>query len=219
MRVRAVLAAALAVVAVGLVITLSHRAPRDAGSDHIIPAQFAATLAKGGVLCQVNPYLPPTAASAQILVGTYGLPVPALSLRFTNDAGAVVSSGRLAAGAHEGSVSIPISKAVGDPGSAAKLCLRVGGHSKVVIGGLGIPPDPTDETVDGVAQPGRISVIYYRAGAESWWSLLRTLDTRFGLGKASFFGDWTLPVCIVLLLAAWAIAIRLLLAGGTEEER
>ncbi|HEY5198071.1 MAG TPA: hypothetical protein VIJ51_13705 [Solirubrobacteraceae bacterium] len=215
MRVRAVVAGALAVVVAGLVITLSHRAPRDAGSDHIVPAMFSATLPKGGELCQANPYLPPEAATAQILVGTYGRPVPALGLRFLDPTGAVVSSGRLPAGAPEGTVSIPISRAT-DPGRAAKLCLTVAGHSKVVVGGLGIPLDPTAEFVNGTQQNGRISVVYYRAGEESWWSLLGVLDQRFGLGKAGFFGDWTLPACFVLLLACWALVVRLLIGAGDE---
>ncbi|HEX3875263.1 MAG TPA: hypothetical protein VHW26_14010, partial [Solirubrobacteraceae bacterium] len=77
--------------------------------------------------------------------------------------------------------------------------------------GMGIPVDPSDETVGGVVQHGRISVVYNRAGEESWWSILGEIDTRFGLGKATFFGDWTLPACVLLLLGTWAITVRLLL--------
>ncbi len=217
MRVAAAITAGLALLAVGLLITLSHRAPRQAGSDHISPAIFTATLPRGGLLCQDNPYLPPKAATVAILVGTYGRPVPALGISFTTPSGAVVSSGHLQAGTRQGTVSIPISPAKGDPGSAVNVCLSVGGPSKFVVAGEGIPPDPTDETVDGVAQPGRISLVYYRAGDESWFSLLPTLDKRFGLGKAAFFGDWTLPACIVALLAIWAVVVRLLMTG--EDDR
>lgn len=210
-RVGLVVGAALALVAIGVVVTLSHRAVRDAGSDHVSPEMFAATIGRDRRrLCQVSPYLPPSAATAQIVIGTYGRPVPDLTLRFTDPAGRVVSSGHLAAGARQGPVSIPISPA-GRPGSATKLCLTVGGHSKVVIGGMGIPVDPSDETVGGVVQHGRISVVYNRAGEESWWSILGEIDTRFGLGKATFFGDWTLPACVLLLLGTWAITVRLLL--------
>jgi len=213
MRVGGLVAGALAVVAAGLAITLSEQAPREAGSDHIVPAMFAATLASGGEVCQVNPYLPPAAASAQILIGTYGRPVPALALRFTDPAGAVVSTGQLAAGARQGTVSIPLSRAL-DPGRATSVCLGVGGRSKIVIGGLGIPPGPTDEVVNGAVQAGRISIVYYRAGRESWWSLLGVIDRRFGLGKAGFFGDWTLPACVALLVASWAAVLRLLVRGS-----
>ena len=34
---------------------------------------------------------------------------------------------------------------------------------------------------------------------------------RFGLGKASFFGDWTLPAVALLLLGVWVGTVRLLL--------
>ncbi len=215
MRVGAVVAGALALVAVGLGITLSHRAPRDAGSNHVAPATFAATMASGGELCQLNPYLPPEAASAQIVIGTYGPPVPALGLRFTDLAGTVVSAGHLAAGARQGPVSIPIGQAR-DPASATRVCLDVGDRAKVAIGGQGVPPDPTDEVVNGRPQAGRISIVYYRAGEESWWSLFGVIDRRFGLGKAGFFGDGTLPACILLLAVSWAVVVRLLVAGGRE---
>jgi len=215
-RVGALVAGGLALVAVGLAIKLSQRAPRQAGSDHIVPATFAASLPRAGVVCQVNPYLPPAAATAQILIGTYGRPVPDLALSFTDPAGALVSTGRLAAGAKEGTVSIPLTPAR-DPGSATHVCLGVGGRSKVVIGGLGLPPaDPTDEIVNGTAQAGRFSLVYYRAGRESWWSLFGVIDRRFGLGKAGFFGDWTLPACVLLLLVTWAVAIRLVVGGGED---
>jgi hypothetical protein len=36
------------------------------------------------------------------------------------------------------------------------------------------------------------------------------LTRRFGLGKASFFGDWTLPVAALLLLGVWVATVRLL---------
>ncbi len=215
MRVGAVVAGALALVAVGLVVTLSHRAPRAAGTDHIVPAMFAATLPSGGEVCQINPYLPPDAARAEILIGTYGRPVPALALRFTDPAGAVVSSGQLAAGGREGTVSIPITRAT-DPGRATRVCLGVGGRSKVVVGGLGIPPDPTDEVVNGTPQAGRISLVYYRAGRESWWSVVGVIDRRFGLGKAGLFGDWALPACVLLLVGVWVAVVRLLIDGREE---
>jgi hypothetical protein len=69
--------------------------------------------------------------------------------------------------------------------------------------------------VDGKPQPGRIDVVYLRPGRESWWQLLPTLDQRFGLGKASFFGGWTLPALALALLCVWIAAARLLAEGLT----
>jgi hypothetical protein len=85
----------------------------------------------------------------------------------------------------------------------------VGGSSNVAIGGQAGPGGT--ERVDGKPEPGNISLLYFRPGSESWWQLLPTLVTRFGLGKASFFGGWTLPVLALLLLALWVGTVRLLI--------
>jgi hypothetical protein len=209
-RVRVVLGVALLLVAAGLLLDMSGRAPRGAGSDHISPAIFAATVPGGGVVCQAGVPLPSDAARAQILIGTYGHPVPALTLSFLDAGGAPVATGRIPPGGREGTITIPLSHVPGAAASAS-ACLRVGGASSVTLGGEGGPLNPTSETVNGHAQPGRISLLYLRHGSESWWQLLPSLTHRFGLGKASFFGDWTLPVAALLLLGVWVGAIRLLL--------
>ena len=41
-------------------------------------------------------------------------------------------------------------------------------------------------------------------------AVLPTLSRRFGLGKASFFGDWTLPVVALILVGLWVAVARLL---------
>jgi hypothetical protein len=208
-RVRVALGVALVLVVGAFVIDMSGRAPRQAGSDHISPAVFAAIVPAGGQVCQPAPFLPDDATRAQILIGTYGRPVPALRLSFLDAAGVEVASGRLPAGAHEGSLVIPFSRVPAAP-PAANVCLKVGGSVKVALGGEGGSINPTSEVVDKTPQPGRVSLIYLRRGEESWWQLLPVLGKRFGLGKASFFGDWTLPVCAVLLLCVWVGTIRLL---------
>jgi hypothetical protein len=208
-RVRVVLAVALALVAGALVLDMSGRAPRLAGSDHLAPVGFVATLEGSRELCQAQMVLPSDAERVQVLIGTYGLEVPELAVRFLGPAGRLRASGRLAAGAAQGDVLIPISY---PHGAAAEgvLCVRVGGHSKVVLGGTVATPGPGSEQIGGTAQPGRISILYLRPGRESWWQLLPSLSRRFGLGKASFFGDWTLVVAALALLGVWAAAVRLL---------
>ena len=199
--------AALLVLAV-LLLEMSGSAPRSAGSDHNNPAVFAATVPGGGTPCQPIVPLPQDGARAQLLIGTYGQPVPPLQLSFAGD-GATVAAGSRAAGGREGTVTIPIQRV--SSGVASSFCLHVGGHSSVVLGGEGGPIGASSEVVDGKAQGGRMSLLYLRAGSESWWQLLPSLDHRFGLGKASVFGDWTLPVFALMLLGVWIAALRLLL--------
>jgi hypothetical protein len=231
-RLRAsLLGLAVALVLGVFILEMSGSAPRGAGSDHISPAVFAATVPGGGTVCQPIAPLPRDAAAAQLLIGTYGRPVPALRLRFTGTGGVTVAQGALAAGAHEGTVTIPIHRVPAGAGSSARaggaagagareagsFCLSLGGHGSFVLGGEGGGIGASSETVNGVQQPGRVSLLYARAGSESWWQLLPTLDERFGLGKAGFFGDWTLPFAALLLLGVWVLVIRLLLVELRRE--
>jgi hypothetical protein len=207
--------AALLVLAV-LALELSGAAPRSAGSDHNNPAVFAATVPGGGTLCQPIVPLPQDVARTQLLIGTYGHPVPALQLSFSGADGQAVAAGSWTAGGKEGTIIIPVQRL--RSGVAASFCLHVGGHSGVALGGEGGPIGASSEVVDGQPQAGRVSLLYLRAGSESWWQLLPSLDHRFGLGKASLFGDWTLPVIALMLLGVWIAAMRLLLRTFREGE-
>jgi hypothetical protein len=209
-RVRVVLGVALAIVAGALALDNSGRAQRLAGSDHVAPDVFSATVPGGGLLCQPVAPVPDDAARAVVRIGTYGRPVPILALRFLAPTGELSAYGTLPAGAHEGDVSIPLRHVRGAP-QASRFCLRVGDRSRVVLAGFRAAPNAASERVNGRPQGGFVSLIYYRAGRDSWWSLLPRLDHRFGLGKAAIFGDWTLPVCVVLLLCCWVAVVRLLL--------
>jgi hypothetical protein len=209
-RVRVVLAVALLLAFGAVVLDMSGSAPRGAGSNHVSPAVFAATVPPHGEVCEPVVPLPSDAARLQLLIGTYGHPVPALEVRYFDTAGAQVAAGRLAAGAGEGLVTIGLHQARGGA-AATRACLRVRGSIKVVLGGEAGPVTAVSEVVNGVPQGGLISLVYLRSGSESWWQLLPTIARRFGLGKASFFGDWTLPLLALALAGVWFGAVRLLL--------
>lgn len=210
MGVRIGLLVALLAVSCAFVLDMSGRAPRIAGTDHISPVAFVATVPSHGTLCQPEMVLPADAHTMEVLIGTYGQPVPALNVWFEDERGQTISSGRLLAGAKEGPVAIPLAhpQRVADSGT---LCLRAGSVVRpIVLGGEAFTPGVSSVHVDGRPRPGRIEVIYMRAGRESWWQLLGVLDQRFGLGKAALFGDWTLPVLALGLLVLWIGVVRLL---------
>lgn len=192
-----------------VVLDMSGSAPRTAGSNHVSTPVFAATVPPHGELCE--PVVPPPsdAARVQLLIGSFGHPVPALALRYLDAAGAVVADGRLAAGGAEGLVTLPLRQARSAAG-ATRVCLRVG-STRIALGGEGGPANASSEAVDGIPQAGLVGLLYFRSGSETWWQLLPTLTRRFGLGKASFFGDWTLPVLVLVLAGVWFGAARLLL--------
>ena len=209
MRLRVLLALAVALVAGGLALGMSGRAARSAGSDHVAPAGLVLAVPGGGVLCQRVAFLAADAARAQVLISTVGGSAPDLRLRFLDARGAVVASGRVQAGAHPGYVSIPLAHV--EPAiQPASVCLNVGGSSRVLLGGEKGTVQLVSR-VNGTPRAGAITLLYLRAGQESWWDLLPELDARVGLGKAAIFGDWTLPAAALLLVGVWVATLRLLL--------
>lgn len=208
-RVRVVLVVGVVLVLGLLVLEMSGSAQRTVGSNRVAVPVFSATVPGGGAICQTASSLPDEAAAVRLLVGTYGRPLPPLGLRITNAAGRTVAVGNLASGGKQGFVTIPLSRPARTDGSVI-ACLRVGGSSKVAIGGQSAPISAGSELVNGKPEPGVISLLYLHGASQTWWQLLPELSKRFGLGKASFFGTWTLPVLVLILVAVWTAALRLL---------
>jgi hypothetical protein len=208
-RVRAVVVVAILLVVGALVLDMSGRAVRTAGSDHIAPVRAVATLHAAEQLCQAHMLLPADVQSLRVLARTGGVPLPALSARFVDYRGRVLAAGFLPAGARPGSVTIALRQRGSAPN--ATFCLRNLGSTPVALLGEPFQPGSYSETVAGRRVNARVDVTYQHAGSESWWQLLGTLSERFGLGKARVFGDWTLAAVALLLLAVWAAAARLLL--------
>jgi hypothetical protein len=210
MRVRIALGLAFLATAIGLVIDMSGSAPRLAGDDHVRwpPPTLVATVKGGQTLCTLGLLLPGDAARTVMTIGSATV-LPRIRIDFTGARGRAISTSVLRAGAAPGEdVSLPLHYPHGGD-SVGTLCLHVGGSRRhsLEFGGTG---PLTGTTIDGVAQPVRLSMLFYRPGSESWWSLLGALDLRLGLGKSPMFGDWTLPVLVLAMLALWFGVGRLL---------
>jgi hypothetical protein len=212
MRVRIALGLAFLATAIGLVIDMSSAAPRLAGDDQVRwpPPALVAVVPGGGNLCTSSLLLPGDAARMVMTIGkapNVGGLLPRVGIEYTTAAGVRTVDTALRAGATPGeTVSLPLHYPHG-PDADGTLCLHVNGHQKLEFGGAA-PLGGT--TIDGTPQPVRISILFYRPGRESWFSLLGALDLRLGLGKSPIFGDWTLPVIFVAFLAMWFGAARLL---------
>ena len=90
-RVRVVLGVVFLLGAGALALDMSGRAPRIAGTDHLNQVAFVATVPVGQTLCQPQMILPEDAQRLQMLVGSYGLPVPSLAVSFKDAAGRVLT--------------------------------------------------------------------------------------------------------------------------------
>ena len=211
MRVRIALGLALLATLIGFLVDMSGSAPRLAGGDRIrwpAPDPAVAVTPAGSRMCVEGTILPGDAASMQIAIhGAARL--PRIGVTFIDGAGKLLANGVLPAGAApSGAVSIVLRHRPHAPSAVGYLCLRVGGHATLVYDGVA---GVGTTTVNGIDQSGSPAIIYYRRGSESWWSLLGALDQRFGLGKSTIFGDWTLPVVALAALALFGGVVRLLL--------
>ena len=204
---RFALGCGLLLIAALFVLEMSGSAPRMAGSDRIADPVFAATVPGGGVLCQAVQPPPSDTARVQLLAASNGHPLPPLQFRFLSAAGQDVADGDVAVPGPQSRVTIALTRR-GDWASITRACLHVGGRTPVMIGGEQTPAGTV--VVDGKHQPAVLGLVYLRRGSESWWQLLPTLARRFGLGKASLFGTWTLPVLALGFVALSAATIRLL---------
>jgi hypothetical protein len=210
MRVRIALGLALLATLIVFLIDMSGSAPRLAGSDHVHWPALNPSVAVAPPhtdMCVKGTALPADAAT--MLISIHGAKtLPAIRMTFVDTLGRTIATGSLPRGAPEsGAVAIPLRHRI-ETSAYGTLCLRAAGRATLVYDGQG-GVAPT--TAGGVTQPGTPAILYYRRGSESWWDLLGALDTRFGLAKASVFGDWTLPVVALLALALFAAVTRLLL--------
>lgn len=199
---------ALVALVLALVVVLSEQGERLAGTNFVKPVAFSVTVPPGEETCQ-RTLLTDDAQRVVVLVGTFGRPVPPLTLRFADADGRTVARGRAAAGG-EGYVTIPLDRRVDGNRVDASACLRNGGRHRIVLGG-DIAHPPHSATVAGTPTEGIVAYRYLRPGSESWWAIVPTIATRMGLGKVSWFGPWTLPLAAILLVGCWAAAIWLLL--------
>jgi hypothetical protein len=156
MRVRIALALALVAIATGLVIDMSGAAPRLAGGNdtHWPAPDFSDAVPGGGSVCEAGTALPADAARMVMTIGSYGRPLPRISVTFTPTGSTrTLRLGGLAAGGVQGAeVSVPLRHPHG-PSAAGTLCLRVGGHHPLVFGDeAGV----SGSTIDGTPVPGTV---------------------------------------------------------------
>jgi hypothetical protein len=194
-RVKAVLAAGLLVVAVALVVVLLDSKTRQAGSNYVAESGPTVTLGREDQHCEFEEVVPKDAAGLRVLLGTFERPSPPLEVSITAG-GDAVSRGRLAGGGPDGEVVVPIER-VRNLRADATVCIKADGLSakrRLVLYGNGT----------------RVRFEWVRTGRESWFEVLPAVAHRFGLGKPFVSGAWVLVAAGLLLAVAWALALRLL---------
>jgi hypothetical protein len=204
---RVVIVVGVLLVIATLLLDMSGSASRLTGSNGVRTEVFATVVPGGGTVCEPVGPLPPGTGAAKLLVGTYYRPLPALRLSFLNRSGGVVASGEIHGGP-QGYVTIDL-RHHAPLSTVTRVCLRDADRFQIALGGTRIAGPPVGEVVDGKPASALFAIYYLQRSSASWWQFLPVLNLRFALGKASFFGSWTLPLVALLVLVVWVAAITL----------
>jgi hypothetical protein len=206
--VRIGLGAALATIVVGVAVALAH-APMSVARVNRAASSAEAAIAHataGADYCQAQEALPAHTSLIRVSLQASIGPRVALS---------VSSNGRTIASGVQGSawtgavVSVPV-RPLADAVSDVTVCVSFHAHDELLtLYGKPVPGLPA--TSDGEGRlPGSMRIEYLRAGARSWASMLSSIVSRMGLGRA-FEGD-AIASLVFALLAAIAILTSTLVA-------
>ena len=174
---------ALALV-VGVVLSLSTPGRALLGTNGLQEQQFVRIVGPHGKACQAGETVPANAGRVRLRIGTYGPPGPDLTLRFLLH-GRLVTSGTLPAGWVQGDTEVPI-RPIARTSPGDRLCIENGGSGRLALAGNG-----------GVARTD-----YLADQRQSWWARFGMLRDRFSQGKSTWYGGWSLPVALLLILAS-----------------
>jgi hypothetical protein len=209
-RIRVVVGVLVALVAAGVLVTLSVHGTRLAGTNLVRLVGLDVKVPAGATVCQPRTPVAGDAGGVRMTIGTYHRPRPALMLHFYDADGALTAAGRLPGGRGEGRVTVPFARPVRGPHSAGPACVHNDGRTPILLGGDVATAANAARVAAGPPQ-GVIAFTYVRAQRESWWPLLGRIARRFPIGKVSFLGAWSLWACALVLLGVWIAALRLLL--------
>jgi hypothetical protein len=204
------LAAGLTVLLVALGFALFDSKPRLAGTNNVRDPLFVAVVPGGQTVCQSGEGVPANTDRLRVLVGTYGRPVPPMTMTAAGPGARITS--RVAGGGPEGKISFPVPR-TRHAVEGLTICLRNGGKQRIAIGGEAIEPVAM---VGRGGTFGRMRFAWYRPGSENWFQLGGTVLHRFGYGNAPWFGGWLLGFVAVLLLGAGAVAVATALREPEE---
>jgi hypothetical protein len=200
MGTRAALAGGLALIAIGLVVTLSQ-APATTAKGGVPPeTEFVATRSPASG-CQRGESLP--AHTTAIRLGLFAVTTPEVNVHVLAG-GRQITEGTLAPGWSGEGATVPVDRVPAQAVRPVTVCFSVADlNGPVQMIGHKVPPS---EATFGAERtlPGRISIQYVQPGHRSWWSLALTVARHLGLGRAD---GGTLNALLVGALAAAVIAL------------
>lgn len=198
------LAGGLALLAVAIALTLSRSPLVVAGTNSVAPAHTVAeTLGPNGA-CQSDETIPSGTSAVRMWLTSSVKPLVTVVVR---EGSQTVAAG-YAAGGLLGKVTAVSIRPLPHALRHAQVCFAIARATQMVFlyGGRAPHPEPGEE-------PTKMTIEYLRPGAQTWWSLVGTVASRLGMGRAPA-GRWIalLPLSLmtlVVLLASWTVITQL----------
>jgi hypothetical protein len=211
MSLRAVLIGGPLLIALGIVVVLSVGNLPLLGTNRVGPAGFFAVVPpRGGQVCTGAPQHVP-ARTGQVVVRSSTSQAGPLDVSLVRG-GRVVARGRRTAAYESGDTYVRLARPLRG-GALAVVCVRNGGPKP--LGLAGTPANQAPKVrIDGRPVDALIRLEYRGGDRVSWWSRIGAVARRFGDGKASWVGSWTMWLAAGLSLLAIALALILLWRGS-----
>jgi len=192
-----------------LAIVLLQSQPRLSGSNaKVRTSGVALVIEPGGRRCHRQDVPADTRAvrlfASPVWVGAGPLTVA------ISDRGRRLAQGRAASILEESVLRLPLDRALERDLWPARVCISNDGATPAAFAGDRTPvfESPTNPGSELLDDDVRVDLL--RPGRESWVDLASSIDNRFALGKASFFGPWTIWAVLVLVVLTWIAALRFL---------
>jgi hypothetical protein len=211
------LLAALAVLAVAVVVTLSRSDYRVLGSNRVTADTFVTDIGPGERACQVGEILPAGTGNLRITIGDRHRPTPPVRFAFEDPDGTVLARGGLRPGWTEGRILAPFDRPVRATSSGVRWCVRNRGDVSIQLAGQPGEGAAFNASIGDRVQAGRMRLEYLTARPKSWWSSISIVTHAFGFGKARHFsGTAPLWVAGLLVLCAFGLAAVAVLRAPAE---
>lgn len=88
-----------------------------------------------------------------------------------------------------------------------RVCIANGGPTPINLRGDRTSPVGSSISTGGQGAPDDVRVDFLRRGSDSWWGLSPVIAKRFFLEKASLFGPWTMWAVFVLVALNCLVAV------------
>jgi hypothetical protein len=209
-RARIALAAGFALFALALVLVLLDSPPEVAGTNGVPALSAVGYLAGGAKGCQQGGTIPRGTSAVRLSFGSnVG---PSVAVRAYSNSSLVTEGSRPSGWGITETVTVPV-KTVAETAPNSELCITLGPVTEPVeVHGAALSARGPNGTVKRLE---RFRIEYLRQAGGSWWSRISTVARRLGLGHAPS-GTWVAVLELLLMLAAAAIAVRLVLRTAAE---